>query len=230
MVVTISSIALLYLASLVFPAAGAPTRSHCRCVVIDANKPPSSSSALRDTSRRYDVCAQLGPELEYFQLAEPDVYQTYFQHIIDERPTATPTEDELKPLTTTVLMELAAKNRLDHSDIALPSAPTERPRERIICRSESEAFTEYHDSRTTLFSLGVIVVMAVLACIAECINLLMSWMESRQARRAPVRLSGGEKKLRAYSAPDQKCNAPEVHACTAYLVELDDDDEWNVPV
>ncbi|ORY05283.1 hypothetical protein BCR34DRAFT_47168 [Clohesyomyces aquaticus] len=233
--VTLSLITLLSAASIVLPAHAAPTRTHCRCVVVDANKPWSSSTSLRDTSRRFDACANMGPEIEYFRHSEPDIYESYFKHIVNEELTATPTEDDLQPLSTTVLMELADKSGFDQDGAALPSAPTERPRQRIICRSEPEFISEYHDSEITLFALTVIVVLAILACVAECINCFISW-EQREFRRSPVRLTGEEKKLRAYeSSPERsrerRYTSPE-RPCIAYAtrVEEEDDDEINRPV
>ncbi|KAF2477337.1 uncharacterized protein BDR25DRAFT_300297 [Lindgomyces ingoldianus] len=233
-------VALLSVTALILPTNAAPTRTHCRCFVVDANKPWSPSAILHDTSRQLDTCAHMGPEIEYFRISEPEIYQTYYQHIVHEQSTATPTEDDLRPLTTTVLMELARKDLFEHQlhlDTPLPSAPTERPRERIICRSEPEPISEYHDSELTLFALGVIVVLAILACVAECINLLMGWAEQRELlRRSPVRLAGDEKKLRAYSSsersPEWRCPSPETRVYTAYLIDTadEDDDEINRPV
>jgi hypothetical protein len=56
--------------------------------------------------------------------------------------------------------------------VVLPSAPTERPREIIICHPEPETFSAYKDSKLTLIALNVIVVMVIFACIVEGIILL----------------------------------------------------------
>lgn len=148
--------------------------SRCRCVTIDETLPWTSSPALLDASKPNDVCSRLGPELEHWRLVDSDGFKTYFEGMIDENPLPTPTDDEMQPLTTTVLMELASKNVFNVNSPP-HSAPTERPRERIICRSEPEKADEYHASFCSLFAVGVIIVMIVLACVAECVDVLITW-------------------------------------------------------
>ena len=179
-----SSLRFFYAASLLLSASALPTRLQCRCIAISTSDPWPESPSFSSSSPK-DICAHLGPELEYFRHAEPELYESYFNHLVqDEDVIPTPTDDEaLKPLSTTVLMELAARNdRLEERERAAgaedgfpPSAPTERPRHRIVCRSEREPVTQYRDSATKLFALKVVVALAILACVAECVNHLVAW-------------------------------------------------------
>lgn len=172
---TTSLLPLLSLASLLLPAFSAPTRTLCRCTIVDTSK-PWTSSIPASTSNTYDssICATLGPHLENFRHSQPDQYHTYLRNAAVEQATPT-TDDDLEPLSTTVLLRLAAQNGFENLGVVLPSAPTERPREIIVCHPEPETFSAYKDSRTTLFALNVIVAMVVLACIAEVIILASDW-------------------------------------------------------
>lgn len=179
------------------PATAAPARTNCRCVSIDESIPWTLSSALLDASKRNDRCSRLGPELERWRLVDPVGYVNYFADLVEKDALATSPYDELKPLPTEVLMELATRTIVDPHDPPR-SATTGGPRDRIICREvkEKEA-TEPAFSRSSLFYIGLIIVAIVLACIAECINVFISWINLIYERRKPVRLPGGEKDLRA---------------------------------
>lgn len=184
------------------PATAAPTRTNCRCVSIDESIPWTLSSALLDASKRNDRCSRLGPELERWRLVDPVGYVNYFADLVEKDALATSLYDELKPLPTGVLMELATRTIVDPHDPPR-SATTGGPRDRIICREakEKEA-AEPASSRSSLFYMGLIIVAIVIACIAECINVFISWINLVYERRKPVRLPGGEKDLRAWSVPD----------------------------
>jgi hypothetical protein len=153
--------------------------------------------------------------------------------VVGDKPRGTPTEADLKPLPTSVLLEMARSHGvIDNTDAALPSAPTSLVHERIICRTAVDEEEEYHDSVTTLFVLGVIIVMAILACVAECLTLLTNWCldrpSRRRSRRNRVRLSGGEKKLRAYSSGESSSACPgrvNFNVSHAYSVEGDEDED-----
>lgn len=117
------------------------------------------------------MCSSLGPELEHIQHVDPELYNVFVnQPNAASQLKATPTEEDLRPLSTTVLMKLATKNGL-----ANPNAPPDRPHQKIICRSIPEPLTGYHDSQTTLIILQIIVALGILGCIAEAISLLSDW-------------------------------------------------------
>ena len=157
------------------PATAAPARTNCRCVSIDESIPWTLSSALLDASKRNDRCSRLGPELERWRLVDPVGYVNYFADLVEKDALATSLYDELKPLPTGVLMELATRTIVDPHDPPR-SAPTGGPRDRIICREAKEKETaEPASSRSSLFYMGLIIVAIVIACIAECINVFISW-------------------------------------------------------
>ncbi|KAF2000762.1 hypothetical protein P154DRAFT_522353 [Amniculicola lignicola CBS 123094] len=225
---------LLSLASLLgVGVKSAPTRTHCRCIIVDTTESTPSSSLL-ETSRSPDICANFGPELEYFRYADPELYQK----IIGPSTEKPSTVGDPRPLTTEVLMRLSGKSSLDFRDQdgALPSAPTGRPSQKILCHSEAETFSAYQDSRVTLYALQVVVAMVILACIAECVSLLTDWFDTRQEHPSVVRLSGTERRLRARSAPEWISSVIEKRKQDPYLPRIDDvdeeddDDECNRPV
>ncbi|OCL10299.1 hypothetical protein AOQ84DRAFT_772 [Glonium stellatum] len=167
-------VAYLSLASISIPATAAPARTNCRCVSIDESIPWTLSSALLDASRRNDRCSRLGPELERWRLVDPVAYQNYFADLVEKEDWATSLYDELKPLPTGVLMELASHAIINPHDPPR-SAPTGGPRDRIICREEKEKEApDPPSSGSSLFYMGIIIVAIVLACIAECINMTIS--------------------------------------------------------
>ncbi|OCK75863.1 hypothetical protein K432DRAFT_396918 [Lepidopterella palustris CBS 459.81] len=191
--------AIVTLASISLPATAAPTRSYCRCVSVDETLPWTKSSAVLDASERFDICSRLGPELEHWRLVDQVGYDAYFADLVEETAWSALSSDELKPLPTGVLMELAARKVVD--PYAPPrSAPTERPRERIICRSERAEELSEPESGSSLFYMTVIIIMVVLAFIAECINVAISWFNHVYEAKTAIRLAGGEKDLRAWDA------------------------------
>ncbi|KAF2703934.1 hypothetical protein K504DRAFT_538405 [Pleomassaria siparia CBS 279.74] len=217
-------LSLLALAALLLPVSSAPTRTNCRCTILDTSTSkswtssiPASNSGLSPSASEYNVCANLGPQLENFRHSQPDLYQSYIQRasLENSQPTPTPTADQLQqPLTTTVLLRLAAQNGFESLGVVLPSAPTERPTEIIVCHPEPETFTIYQDSKTTLFALNVIVAMVILACVAESIILVSDWLQRRKSTTTPthhhhhhntLRLTGAERLLRAPTRADLEC-------------------------
>jgi hypothetical protein len=160
---------LLILATLYIPSAAVPTRSRCHCTILSAQDSIASSSLLLSGSRIPDRCANLGSSLEYFRHTAPEIYDKYFP------PSASPTTEDPRPLSTAVLLKIAAKHGHVEYTAHASNPEAQRPGERIVCRSEPEAWTEFHGSRSTLFSLQVIVAMAFIACIAECLSLSYDW-------------------------------------------------------
>ena len=176
---TITPTALILLLSSVLPVLTAPTQSRCRCYVVDTRKPYVPASALPEPHHKNDVCAPLGQELEHWRTTDPEIYQTFLDSIIRQYPPGTPTDDDLKPLPTSVLLEMAKTYGMGLGNGGRGEVSVDAPgqasfHEMIICRTAAAEENEYEDSTTTLFVLCVIVVMAVLACATECLVLLFS--------------------------------------------------------
>ncbi|KAJ4330620.1 hypothetical protein N0V87_009843 [Didymella glomerata] len=240
----------------------APTRTqqrnHCRCVLVsDTFNPLETPSAAHWTPANWkptdptpsaspyhqqspDKCATLGPELDDFRHARPDLYESYVRDKVH------PSEDEEKPLPTEVLMNKEPR-------------PTSASHERIVCYSEPEAFSAYSDSCLTLWALQIIVAITILACVAEGIHLGMRWFSGSSAAsddesssEKALQLPGAERLLLAIPTQinekedvfspgaDKKMKAYEA---TRYFVvkssngrrefiayDSEDDDEANRPV
>ncbi|KAF1934187.1 uncharacterized protein M421DRAFT_415234, partial [Didymella exigua CBS 183.55] len=181
----------------------APTRtlqrSHCSCILVsDASNPLETPSAAHWTPANWkptdstpsaspyhqqtpDKCETLGPELERFRYARPDLYESYVRDKI-AAIAPYPSQDEEKPLPTEVLMSKEPR-------------PTSRPNERIVCYSEPEAFSAYSDSCLTLWALQIIVAVTILACVAEGVHLGMRWFSGSSAASEEDQISS-EKALR----------------------------------
>lgn len=159
-------------------AAPAPTRTHCRCTVVVADSAPPAiftPSAAHWTPAEpsssplafEDPCANLGPELETFQHDESELYL--------ERPAVWSGSGNQRPISRDVLVKgrgLSARKDAAESEVTR----TTIPRQRIVCRSERDQFSEYQGSFVTLWILHVIVAVAILACIAEGVHLsLLRW-------------------------------------------------------
>ncbi|KAF3039121.1 hypothetical protein E8E11_007398 [Didymella keratinophila] len=241
----------------------APTRtqqrSHCRCVLVsDTFNPLESPSAAHWTPANWkptdptpsaspyhqqspDKCATLGPELDNFRHARPDLYESYVRDKIHS-------DDEEKSLPTGALISKEPR----------PTS-TSASHERIVCYSEPEAFSAYSDSCLTLWALQIIVAITILACVAEGIHLGMRWFsgssaasEVEELSEKALRLPGAERLLLAIPAQvsekenlfspgaDKKMKAYEA---TRYFVvksssgrrefiayDSEDDDEANRPV
>lgn len=184
-------------------------RSHCRCnLVSDTLNPLETPSAAHWTPANWkttdptpsaspyhqqspDKCATLGPELDNFRHARPDLYESYVRDKIHS-------DDEEKPLPTEVLMSIEPR-------------PTSASHERIVCYSEPEAFSAYSDSCLTLWALQIIVAITILACVAEGIHLGMRWFSGSSAApeldescEKALRLPGAERLLLAVPAQVSK--------------------------
>ncbi|OAL56634.1 hypothetical protein IQ07DRAFT_13318 [Pyrenochaeta sp. DS3sAY3a] len=216
------------------PTLAFPTRTQCRCTIVsDALSAPASSpspahwlpsspspSASSSSSSAADVCSNLGPQLEDFQLTKPDLYDSYM------RSSQVPVSGaQRSPVETTVLLDFAGsrsgKGRpLEESE---DPRPTTRPRQRIVCQAEPEPFSAYQSSFLSLWATQLVVVLAVFACIAEGLHLGLRWyvdapsascsqvnsvliLSRRMERQSKdsgaqghgnLRLQGGEKRLLA---------------------------------
>lgn len=112
-------------------------------------------------------------------------------------------------------------------------------------------FSAYQGSFVTLAILQLIIALTILACVAEGVNMGMRWMQKRYIKsevqtKPALRLLGGERRLRAFSADqapspgvEKKLRAYEdrqwvnrspsqKHEFNAF--EEDEDDEMNMPV
>jgi hypothetical protein len=173
----------------------APTlRANCLCSTVQAQQIPSppisedlqhqqSLSLSRnhnilqeDSQILNDPCASLGPQLEHLRHAAPEVYAQYFPAEKGLVPTPSLRSEE-KPIATSVLLALAARNEYSASDILQnPSvSPPLSTKQTIICRSPPSPATELRFSKVTLWGLQCLVAMAVLGCISECISVVGQW-------------------------------------------------------
>ncbi|KAF2643154.1 hypothetical protein P280DRAFT_477987 [Massarina eburnea CBS 473.64] len=279
-----SIISVLALASALSTTSALPSRSHCRCTIVDASKPygfasgnpekisPPSHSSYRSVNTfpsrpRHDACLTLGPELENFKHTNPKAYSDFLAHSAStevwvDPKSASPTETESSltteetPISTTVLLHMAARKGLQDLGVVLPSMPTGRPHQRIVCRPEHvQSFKSYQDSAYMLLALQVIVAFAFLAAVVEGATLMVQWFRFGSNNtfevtqplpvRPALRLSGDEKLLRAFPATesvfspgvDKKFRAyrsatwsPSSHSKKVFEAWVDEDDEANRPV
>jgi hypothetical protein len=219
----------------------APTRTHCRCTVV-ADTPPAaifspsaahwSPAELSPSTLTQDLCSNLGPQLEHFQRTAPDLYASYVSKPEDDN-------------NNNVLVKFAAQSKRDQEP-----RPTERPHQRIVCRSESDPFTAYNGSFVTLWALQIVVAVAILACMVEGVHLCMRWYgahDNRTLQHSVMRLPGSglllkisgatksvevrdeKKDWRHEATPMLIVQAPNGdRVCITY--EEEDDDEANRPV
>ncbi|KAF2819866.1 hypothetical protein CC86DRAFT_121490 [Ophiobolus disseminans] len=247
-----SAFPLLATTLLVSTTYAAPTRTHCRCTIV-ADAPPSAiftPSAAHWTPAESspsavaaDLCANLGPELENFQHTKTDLYESY----LSRTEGASGNNAQQRPLTTKVFVNFAARNELAKRNSEKEPRPTTRPQQHIVCRSEPDPFSEYQGSFVTLWALQIIVIIAILACLAEGLHLSLQWYGTPEVASYTswMRLPGretlvlaiptpstqeSEKTARTYEAMPilivQTPNGDRV--CISY--EEDDDDEMNRPV
>ncbi|KAF1974267.1 hypothetical protein BU23DRAFT_113129 [Bimuria novae-zelandiae CBS 107.79] len=244
-----------------------PSRTHCRCTITSTE--PSRPSTYHDSlanpdtlipfttpSSPPDLCAALGTSLENLRHTNPALYESYVTKS-DERAVADATAAQ-KPLSTTILLRMAAAQGFQNLGFVLPSVDArkeeeERPRERIECRSEeadAEAWAAYQFSWVTLVVLRMAVALVVVACMAEGAVLGWRWLSSRArnsvdvlpAHPSSLRLSGEEKRLFAAPLVDwTEMRSPGVekkmHVYASPLWKSqrfsyveDEDDEFNRPV
>lgn len=217
-----------------------PSRTHCHCsITTSPETSPSPPTTYRDSLRNPDtliastptppdICAALGPSLENLRHTNPALYESYISKT-DERTLSDATAEQ-KPISTTVLLRVAAHHGFQNLGVVLPGVhPDEEPRERIVCRTEdtddTEAWTAYQVSWVTLVVLQVVVALVIVACVAEGVMIGLRWYVNiyrclqRQktnghsmSTRAPshlslrpstLRLSGEEKRLLAIPQSDR---------------------------
>jgi hypothetical protein len=217
------------------PTTAFPARTNCRCTITETNPhflPESLPTPEYTDSSPPDICSPLGPELEDLRAVKPDEYAALISHRHTTTTTsanATSTKEE-RPASTTILLQIAARSKLGTLGVVLPSAPaTVRTGQMIVCKTEIRSFSKYQDSLITLFVVQVIVGLAVLACIAECVTLALRWYviciltqspcyvltvacrmsgsaEEHIPNKPALRLSGEEKRLLAIPGVEEICS------------------------
>ncbi|KAI4637687.1 hypothetical protein J4E83_000504 [Alternaria metachromatica] len=215
----------------------APTQTHCRCEIV-ADMPSSSvpaSAAYTPSAAHWspadpsqspvaalNVCASLGSELQKLQHTEPELYDSYMAGAIKDAPQ--------KPVPTAVLMN-------SHEE----AQSTSSPHRRIVCHAESILSTpEFHSSFIGLWALQMIVVVAILACVAEVSeksSLRLTGAERRllaiptgPQEADSVFSPGAEKKLRAYETTRYFVTQASSGRREFIAYDDDSDDEANRPV
>jgi hypothetical protein len=145
----------------------APTRTHCRCTIA-ADADPRSSAAhwtpAESKSAATDFCSNLGPELENSRYTEPSVYDTYLRG-----------KGQPDVLTVKVLANFATRKDTGRTEGDKEPRPVSRPYQHIVCRAEQDPLTEYQGSFITLWALQIMVIIAILACLAEGLHLSLRW-------------------------------------------------------
>lgn len=155
----------------------APTQTHCRCEIVNdiPSSPAPASPAYTPSAAHWspantlpspvaamNVCASLGSKLEKLQHTEPEIYNSYMRGAV---------KDVQKPLPTSVLMSNPEMAEDDEAQ-----STSSRPQGRILCYQEVRSSpTEFHSSFVGLWALQIIVVSAVLACVAEGVHLGKRW-------------------------------------------------------
>ncbi|KAK7178190.1 hypothetical protein PSPO01_15756 [Paraphaeosphaeria sporulosa] len=196
--------------SLLTATTALPSRTHCRCTITSIDAFPSPPSTYRDslenpdtlvptTATPPDLCVVLGPPLENLRLSNPALYESYISKM--DRQEADAATSAQKPLSTTVLLRLAAQQGFQHLGVVLPGAPArERAQARIECRTEMGEGAEYQVSWVTLVVLQLVVALVVVACVAEGVIFGLRWMSGRPTI---LRLSGEERLLLAIPATER---------------------------
>jgi hypothetical protein len=160
----------------------APTQTHCRCEIVpDIPSSPSPASAAYTPSAAHwspantqpspvaagNVCASLGFKLEKLQHTEPEIYNAYMRGAV---------KDAQKPIPTSVLMS-SSSSREQKGDEEEAQSMSRSQQGRIECYPEEIRLSpsEFHSSFVGLWALQIIVVAAVLACVAEGVHLGKRW-------------------------------------------------------
>ncbi|KNG47335.1 hypothetical protein DDE82_000887 [Stemphylium lycopersici] len=216
----------------------APTRTHCRCQIVSNTVPtpaiytpaaahwtpvnPSPANASPSPNAfvpapvALDVCTSLGSELERFRHTEPELYDLYM-HGSGNSDAAV----AQKPIPTSVLLNRKETAHAQSSEQQSRALSPENG-SRIVCFSEqqtTERFSaEFQSSFLGLWALQIIVVVTVLACVAEGVHLGKNWFQyykevntsaspSSPGSNNSLRLSGAEKRLLAIPTDPQVADA-----------------------
>jgi len=150
-------------------AAPSRTQTQCRCEIVQeaalpvytpsaahwspANPSPSPSSV--------DICSSLATQLEHFQHTEPELYDVYMRQA-------------KKPVPTDVLMAGATRTETkdavaSSSSLPLPSPPQQG---KLRCYAAPKpSGSDFQSSFLSLWALQIVIVVSILACVAEGIHL-----------------------------------------------------------
>jgi len=112
-----------------------------------------------------DVCSSLATQLERFQHTEPELYDAYMR-------------DAKKPVPTNVLM--AGGSTTETKDAVASSSPQSPPQHgRIRCYpAPKPSGSDFQSSFLSLWALQILIVVSILACVAEGIHLGIQRMRS----------------------------------------------------
>ncbi|KAA8614575.1 hypothetical protein PtrSN002B_000147 [Pyrenophora tritici-repentis] len=196
-------------------AAPSRTQTQCRCEIVqEAASPAYTPSAAHwspanpsPSPSPVDVCSSLAVQLERFQHTEPELYNVYMRH-------------GKKPVPTHVLMAGASSSETQNAVASSSSSPSPTPQQhgRIRCSAAPKPTTsDYQSSFLSLWALQIVIVVSILACIAEGIHL-------------GIQHPGAEKKLRAYESTKYFVTRYASGRKEFIAYEDDSDDESNRPV
>ncbi|CAE7207398.1 hypothetical protein CFE70_009007 [Pyrenophora teres f. teres 0-1] len=152
-------------------AAPSRTQTQCRCEIVqEAAAPAYTPSAAHWSPSSYpspspsavDVCSSLAVQLAHFQHTEPELYNVYMRH-------------GKKPVPTHVLMAGAQGSETENAvaSSSSPPPPSRLQHGRIRCSAAAPKpiSSDYQSSFLSLWALQIVIVVAILACIAEGIHL-----------------------------------------------------------
>ncbi|EUC48099.1 hypothetical protein COCMIDRAFT_88445 [Bipolaris oryzae ATCC 44560] len=194
-----------------------PTKTHCQCKIVP-NTPSSSTStttspyAIDSPSAAHwapaspseddsaspspyplassTICNTLASQLSQFQHTNPDLYALYLQRA----PTRSIDDSVAQnPIPTSVLLSATSSD-----------APSTGANEfKIVCYQDESSpesampLRDIQSSPLTLLILQLIVVLSIVACIAEGLHMLKNLISPPPTPSHSLRLAGAEKRLLA---------------------------------
>ncbi|EUC38800.1 hypothetical protein COCCADRAFT_527 [Bipolaris zeicola 26-R-13] len=195
-----------------------PTRTLCQCKIVPNTQSSSSTSttsspyAIDSPSAAHwapaspseddsaspspsplassTICSSLASQLSQFQHTNPDLYALYLQ-----RPPTRSIDDSAPetPIPTSVLLSATASDASSTSANGL----------KIICYEDASTpdtqtpLRDIQSSPLTLLILQLIVVLSIVACIAEALHMLKNFISPPPTPEHNLRLAGAEKRLLA---------------------------------
>ncbi|RMZ72296.1 hypothetical protein GMOD_00007312 [Pyrenophora seminiperda CCB06] len=223
-------VASVLLFTLTTTAAPSRTQTQCRCKIVqEAAQPIYTPSAAHWSPANptpspvaADVCASLAIQLERFQHTEPELYHAYMR-------------DAKKPVPTNVLM--AGGSSTETKDAVASSSPQPPPKQgRIACYAAPKSSgSDFQSSFLSLWALQILILVSILACVAEGIHLGIQRYRLLAIPTGPhindvVASPGAEKKLRAYESTKYFVTRYASGRKEFIAYEDDSDDESNRPV
>ncbi|EMD89906.1 hypothetical protein COCC4DRAFT_185369 [Bipolaris maydis ATCC 48331] len=205
-----------------------PTKTHCQCKIVPST--PSSTSttsspyAIDSPSAAHwapaspsedesaspspsplassTICTTLASQLSRFQHTNPDLYALYLQRA----PTRSIDDSVAQnPIPTSVLLSATSSSSSSSpSDASSASANGFK----IVCYEDEPTpnapapLRDMQSSPLTLLVLQLVVVLSIVACIAEGLHMLKNLISPPPTPEHSLRLAGAEKRLLAIpSAP-----------------------------